>query len=459
MARQLLEAILDQGVANPHYFEGRLLTATALREDQLAHRARQRQLGRGLGPGVVEGLWVGVEFAGSSTEPPLLSVTAGLAINGDGQTLALPGRDLVALSRTTTTMPMAGADLFKTCEPPTQQVEGSGEGFYVLVVAPASGFRGRAPASGLSDPMAGAGCGSQWAVEGVRFRLVPLDPLAVAGLSTTTRQLLETQLLGATADPALSQLRNVIAHLCLGSEPLATFPADPFGRETGPDGSTEAALADYGALDALIDQGLLNHCDVPLALVHWRLSSVAFVDNWSVRRRLSPAPTSDHWPLLTGGRRQAEGEAMLFQFQEQLAAVIEKAVSPSAIRAVDYFRWLPPAGVLPVAGGAAGKVVNHVTFFDTIVYRAPVFLEGARLEPLLHASLRYPAFDLSDPTMVWIYGTRESSQALSAGGTTVPLASYIFASGQLPYYASARFDVSQWDYSNFSASFDEGVFA
>jgi hypothetical protein len=163
--------------------------------------------------------------------------------------------------------------------------------------------------------------------------------------------------------------------------------------------------------------------------------------------------------VLTGGRRPAEGEAMLFQFQEQLAAVIDKAVSPSTIRAVDYFRWLPPAGVLPVAGGAAGKVVNHVTFFDTIVYRAPVFLEGARLEPLFRDSLRYPAFDLGNPTMVWIYGTRESSQALAGGGTTVPIASYVFASGQLPYYASARFDVSQWDYSNFSASFDEGVFA
>ena len=149
---------------------------------------------------------------------------------------------------------------------------------------------------------------------------------------------------------------------------------------------------------------------------------------------------------------------MLFQFQEQLAAVLEGTTNPAAVRAVDYFHWLPPAGVLPVGGGAAGKVVSHLTFFDTIVYRNPVFLEGARLEPLLRDSLRYPAFDLTDPTMVWIYGTRESSQALSGGGA-VPLASYIFASGHMPYYAASRFDVSRWDYTNFSASFDEGVFA
>jgi hypothetical protein len=459
MARQLLEAILDHGVANPHYFDGRLLTATALREDQQAHRTRQRHLGRALGPGVVGGLWVGLEFAGSGTAPPRVTVSAGLAIDGHGNTLELPASEVIALARTLTP-PRAGADLFRTCEPPTQQVEGLGEGFYIFVMAPASGFRGRAPVSGLSDPTAGAGCGSQWAMEGVRFRLVPLDPLAVPGLSTDTRQLLETQLLTATDPAGRSRLRNVVANLCLGTEPLATFAIDPFAREVMNDvGATEAALADYGALDGLRDSGVLTDCDVPLALVCWRGNGVEFLDNWSVRRRLASPMTADRWPVLSSGRRRAEAKATLFQFQEQLASVIEASPNPVAIRAVDFFRWLPPAGVLPVPGGAPGKAVDHTVFFDTIVFRDPVFLEGARLEPLLRDSLRYPALDLFDPTMVWIYGTRETTQAIAAGGAGVPRAAYIFASGQLPYYAAARFDVSRWDFSNFSASFDEGVFA
>lgn len=447
MARQLLEAILDQGVANPHYFEGRLLTATALREDQLAHRTRQRHLGRALGPGVVEGLWVGVDFAGSASAPPLVSVTAGLAVNAHGQTLALPGRDLVALARTLTAPTLAGADLFKTCEPPAQQVEGRGEGFYLLVIAPASGFRGRAPASGLSDPMAGAGCGSQWAVEGVRFRLVPLDPLAVTGLSAATRQLLETELLGATSESGLSRLRNVIAHLCLGTEPLAAFPVDPFAREAAADGSTEAALADYGALDALIEQGLLNDCDVPLALVHWRLDGVAFVDNWSVRRRLAPAPTADRWPTLTGGRRPAETEAVLFQFQEQLAAVLARTTTPAAIRAVDYFRWLPPAGLVPLSGSTR-RGVSEAGFLAGLTTREPtIYIDGVRLPELVAQSLLQLPIDTITGEFVWAYRVRQNDLLPTETGTECPY--LVLASGHLPYVGTARFDLARWDRSNF----------
>src|SRR5215510_418978 len=101
MARNLLEPIVDGGVANPHYAEGRLLTAAALREDQEAQRAHHRRLGRGLGPGIVDGLWVSVESAGSPTTPPLLALSAGLAVNGDGDTLELPAREVIALARTT----------------------------------------------------------------------------------------------------------------------------------------------------------------------------------------------------------------------------------------------------------------------------------------------------------------------------------------------------------------------
>jgi hypothetical protein len=445
MARQLLEAILDNGVANPHYFDGRLLTATALRDDQAAHRARQRHLGRALGAGVVQGLFIGIEFPGSGSAAPLVSVQAGLAINGNGQTLELPAREIVALARTSTPPP-AAADLFRTCEPPTAQVEGPGDGFYVLVVAPASGFRGRAPASGLSDPTAGAGCGSQWAVEGVRFRLVQLDPLAVTGLSSSTRQLLETELLGATTESGLSRLRNVIAHLCLGTEPLAGFATDPFARETEPDGSTEAALADYGALDGLLDNGALTDCDVPLALIHWRLNGLVFVDNWAVRRRLAPPATAITWPTLSGGRRRAEAEAVLFQFQEQMAAVVAQSANPSAIRASDYFRWVAPAGFLPLAGVERGV---DVAFFDPLPHRDPIeYLNGERIGDLIQRSLFYEPIDLAEPEMVWLYYPWQQDPARAAGTT---VRSYLlFASGHLPPYATARFDVARWDFSNYA---------
>jgi hypothetical protein len=442
MARQLLEAILDNGVPNPNYFDGRLLTATALREDQDAHRSRQRHLGRAVGAGIVEGLWVTIDFAGSATAAPRLAVGSGLAINSSGHSLELPGDEIVALARTTTPG-AAGTGLFQTCEPPTSRVEAPGDGFYVLVLSPASGFRGRAPLSGLSDPTAGPGCGSRWAMEGVRLRIEAVDPVAVSGVSSPTRQLL-TQLLGSGSDSDLSQLRNVVAHLCLGTESLVTFATDPFARDTLPGGGTEPAFLNYGAIDDLIAAGRLTDCDVPLALLLWRGPNVLFVDNWAVRRRVAQAPTALAWPTLTGGRRRAESEAVLFQFQDQLASIVERLSNPTAVRARDYFHWLPAAGLLPLVGGGRARGVDALTFFDGLTAREAVFLEGARMPALVGASLHYPPVDLTSGEMLWRYLLRENR--LNPTGTPPLL---LFAGGHVPYMADPQFDLSHWNFANF----------
>lgn len=446
MARQLLEPILDNGVSNPNYFDGRLLTASALREDQDAQRARQRQLGRALGPGVVDGLWVTLEFAGSATAPPLLAIDAGLAINGNGQTLGLPAREVVALANVAGPPP-SGAGLFRTCEPPSAKVEGPGEGFYVLVLSPASAFSGRAPMSGLAEPSAGAGCGSRSALEGVRLRSEPLDPLAVTGLPAATRDLLEKELLKTTSDAGLSKLRNVVAHLCLGTEPLDTFGRDPLARDPLPGGGTEPAFAAYGALDDLVAAGRLTDCDVPLALFCWRGASLLFVDNWAVRRRVSPPSTSAAWPTLSGGRRRAETEAVLFQFQEHLSLLVERSLNPSLIRARDYFRRLPPAGLVPIAGGGR-RGLSDPGFFTSMVTRQPViYVDAARLGELLADSLTQPPVTTDSGEFVWTYRIRQNDLLPTDSGTEFPY--LVFASGHLPYVGTARFDVARWDRSNF----------
>lgn len=446
MARQLLEPILDNGVPNPFYFEGRLLTATAMREDQDAHRARQRHLGRALGAGVVEGLWVGVESVGSPTSAPLMSVGRGLAINGNGQSLELPAREVVALGIEST--PAADdAGLFHTCTPPIRRVEGTGDGFYLLVLSPASGFRGRAPASGLAPPRAGGGCGSRWAVEGVRLRLVPFDPLAVTGLAGATRDLLRDELLGSTGGAALSRLRNVVAHLCLGTEPLAAFAADPFLREALAGGGTEPALADYGVTGDLRAAGELTDCDVPLALIHLRVGGLVFVDNWAVRRRPAPPATSAPWPTLSGGRRRAEAEAVLFQFQNQVAELVERSATPTSIRARDHFRWLPPAALVPVAGGGR-RGVSRPAFVAGLTTRQPEqYLDGARVGELLALSLDHPPIEPAGGEFVWTYRVRQNHRVPAEGGTDFPY--LLLASGHLPYVGTARFDVARWDRSNF----------
>lgn len=459
MAKDLLEPILDGGIRNPHYFEGRLLTAEALRADQQAHRARQQRLGRALGAGVVEGLWVTMQSPGGGDVPPVLGVGGGLAINGKGETLEIAAREAIALTRAPKTNGNA-PDLFRDCLPPSVGIETTGEGFYVLVLSPVSGFRERAPMSGLGEPKAGAGCGSRWVVEGAQLRLEPLDPLAASGVSPATRDLLEGDLLGSTAEAELSKLRNVLAHLCLGTEQLPGFAADPFARVAAPGGGgTRPALAAYGALADLVAAGRLSDCDVPLALLDWRLDGLAWVDNWSVRRRPAPPPTAADWPTLSAGRRRAEAEAVLFQFQEQLAELLRDSPNPVALRARTAFRWLPPAGVLPLAGGALGGIA-HPAFWTGLTVRGvpepaqpALYIDGARLPELLAVSFLQPPIDLEHPVerergeFLWAYRVRQNHPLPGSAETAPPY--LFFASGHLPFIGTARFDLARWDRSNY----------
>src|SRR6266852_5243005 len=109
--RNLTEAILDSGIQNTNFFNGRILNAGDLQTDQDANRQQHEQLTLAIGAGIVRGLWVEFVSAGSGTTAPILSVTQGLAFNANGQAIALPLDVQVALTRVTTPLP-ADAGLF-----------------------------------------------------------------------------------------------------------------------------------------------------------------------------------------------------------------------------------------------------------------------------------------------------------------------------------------------------------
>lgn len=387
MAIDLLTPLLDEGIRNPNFFEGRLLTAADLRADQEAQRARQRRLGRAIGPGVVEGLWVTIADAGDSGEPPALTVTGGLALNRKGQALEIVKESetvrLVIPAETTST----DAGLFADCRQTPTGVTAIGEGVYLLVLSPASGFRDRAPMSGLSRGAGGPGCGSRWVVEGVQLRLEPWDPLQSPNLGQLQSVL--AGLLGATGFADLHQLRNILAHLWLGTPDLPAFPEDPFAR----DADGHPPFHSYGPLDALRAAGALDDCDVPLALVYWASAGVRFVDNWAVRRRPSPPVTAPGWPFLSGGRRIAETEATFFQFQDQLARLLEAVGNPGAVRAIDHFHWLPPVCLIPLAGEARNRGFSEQMFFDGIPLRFldtfESYLQAGKMLEILERSASY----------------------------------------------------------------------
>lgn len=408
MATPLATPLLDLGIENPNFFEGRLLTAAALRADQEANRARQRQLGRAIGAGVVEGLWVTLESNGVDGSDPVVSVSRGLAFNRKGQALeiAKEKQEIVLATAPEADRP-TDAGLFHTCSPSRKNAP-TGAGVYVLVLSPASGYsEEKAPMSGLGTGTISAGCGRRWAVEGVQLRLVALNPLTVSDLSDATKSLLADDLLGAIDAPRLSKLRNVLAHLCFGTEALRRWPADPFAAEDG-----APALTTYGALDDLRAAGQLTDCDVPLALLYWTLSGVQILDNWSVRRCPSPPACSDDWPSLSGARRRRETEAAFFQFQEHLEWLSTQVRIRLTTEARSYFLYLPSAGLVPVRGPGAPTGWSTDAFFAGLTSGGPTEIVGAQLVPLLQESASYGPVDLERSAVLQLYQIEEN---LSAG--------------------------------------------
>ncbi len=448
----LLDPILDQGLLHTNFFEGRLLTAQDLRDQQQAERERTRRLGRAVGEGIIEGLEVLLENDGADGNVPVVAVKRGLAINGEGEIIGLPEHDVqVALSRSVSVAPTTETEFYACAGPPTTKHLPNGVGVYLLVMSPASGYRERAPKSGLGDEGIVKGCGSRYVQEGVRFHLTAFNPVTFGGVSDATRALLKDDLL-SQSDPAsgtdlvrISRLRNLLAHICFGTEELAGLAVDPIAHKEGKPLSHR-----YGALDALREAGELLDCDVPLALLYWTLDGIAFVDLWSVRRRPIRLPHTGNWPSWADERLGLEGEARLLQFQDQLDDLIHSESSPAAISAQLYFRFLPPAGLLPLADPAGARGLTIPGFFFGRTVHGPVFIEGARLHPVMAAAGGFPAIDLEQQEMTWIYLLRENREPATPGAMP-PAAAALFVSAHLPFFGDARFDVNRWNYSNFGS--------
>jgi hypothetical protein len=442
--RSLTEAILDSGIQNTNYFNGRILNAGDLQTDQEANRQQHEQLGTAIGAGVVRGLWVELVAAGSGTATPVVSVSQGLGFNVAGQAVALPLDVQVALTRVTTPQP-PGAGLFANCAPPSSTAVPVQAGIYILVATPASGYQGQAPMFGFNDVNAATGCGSAYAVEGVSFRLVQFNLTTLTRLSQATQTAI-AQLMTQTDPASLSKLRNWIAHVCFGTEEVAGFLVDPFART-----NKQSPYLTYGVIDSLVASGALTSFDLPLALIYWTVQGIQFLDQWSVRRRPIPPVLTTAWPLPLSGRRRAEAEAAFFQFEEQLAARFGSTLIDTAIadlQASSYFRYLPAAAIIPTDGnGVRGFAVQQ--FLNGITYRQPLFIEGANLHSILDRSTAYAPIDLGSGELIWTYLVRQNIQGIDNATGTTPQQYLVLASGHMPFEGAAHFDVNHWDYANF----------
>jgi hypothetical protein len=359
-AKRLQEPILDGGIRSTNYFNGRVLTAEDLRADQEANRQQRQRLGRVVGEGVYCGLEV--TRVGSTT----VTVTPGEAMNREGRGLALSSLEPVTLELVPESQTADGAAAvrgkFQACTQQVISAVNTGYGLYLLVAAPAGGYEGSAPSTGIPGDGRITGCGSRYAVDGIQFRLA---------LYRTAESLVEYE-----------PMRNLAAHDFFGTTDPAL--ADLF-----------AARTEYGEMDQVRTRKIIGPAEVPLALLHWGPEGIDWLDMWAVRRRVAPVLSGSPWDALVGPRRQAEAEAIFLQFQDDLAAYRESSdVAVPALRS--HFRYLPPFGYVPISEGDSGE--SQVAAYFEGIHWMQVYPDEAFLRSMLLKAALVDPVDLKQET-------------------------------------------------------------
>jgi hypothetical protein len=452
-AVSLLTPILNGGIQNVNFVNGRVLTAEDMTAERTATLQRQRLMGKCIGDGVACGFEVSLSASSVPYGQQVVHVTAGVAVNRNGDVMQLTSDTDVTL---TAALPSATVNgLFAPCAPPQTQL--TNPGIYVLTVLPASGYQGQAPVTQLNSGGIATSCSSRYKTSGVQFRLsfvtlassgTGLQPTLYALANQIQSQLNTGTTTAATLAPQLSQLQNGLAHACFGTDTLATYAANPFAGLPG-----VSSFDTYGLIDAQRTAGLITDCEVPLAIAYWSQQGIQFVDMWSVRRPVVTADASNEWPIFSGRRRWAEGLAMFLQFQDQLQALANGTANPLAAEtalAAQFFMYLPPVGFLPISGIASSVGTNYPSFLSANTYRGPQFIEGARLPALMCEAFAYPPLNVNDQVMIWLYWLRENIEAVNTGQPSGPNACVVFANGQIRNFGDPHYDVNRWDYSTYA---------
>ena len=359
MTSQLVGSNFANGAQLPNFVNGRLLAAEDLATGQATLLKRDTWTGQAAGPGVVSGLWV---TAAATT----ITVAAGLGITPSGEPVSLTAPVSLPLSIAGTTAAAAGGS-FTACAAASggSQTAMSG-GAYLLTVLPACQLQGQAPMAVTPGSDTPAACTAQWEVAGVQFKAIPL-PLgtAVNGISVTA-----------------GNLRNLLAHWCFGTAQLTGLGSDPFNFNPAYRGIDQLAATD------------LTPCDLPLCVFYWEGGTITFIDNWSVRRRVTrPDVSAASWSAVVADQRSADGEARFLQFQDQILDLVSAGLSRGT-EAANVFGLLPPAGFLPVA---LDRTVNDIADLyltaaaaaapsETVIYH-PIDILSTDVISLLHTQL------------------------------------------------------------------------
>jgi hypothetical protein len=192
--------------------------------------------------------------------------------------------------------------------------------------------------------------------------------------------------------------------------------------------------------------------------VFWTNRGVRFLDVWSVRRRPTPVGAASGWSLVAE-RRKSAAVARFLQFQEHVAGLLGGGqdvpfLGQATLRS--HFRWLPPVGLLPLAGSGAVSGFDVSVVTEGMASRESVFMDGSRLAALLEASFGHAPVDLGtgvadeeDREFVWTYVIRQNQLAIDSGTPPRPRLVLVFSTGHLPFQGDPQYDLARYGYSNY----------
>jgi hypothetical protein len=413
MSIKLQEPITGGGLQNTNFFNGRLVTGADMTREQTSRRQAVNRLGQAVGEGIAEGLMV--EMIPNAKNDPVVGISAGRAVNCCGQVLSLSEDTTVNLLQRLGTVDQK-SDVFADCRPLTVGTYAAGFGLYLLVLSPVLTKQGSAPTGGLKNSV--AACSSDVVLEAVQFRLLSVD-----------------YFLAHDVLPDSQMLRNYIAYRCFGTKETQTLFQNPFQFEK----------KSYGLIDEMRGK-TLSDSDVPLAIISWTAGGLEFVEMWAVRRRLTRQAGED-WTQLLDDRRMSETEAMIKQFAEQIKDSNPDKNDYRDVAAADYFEYLPPVGMLPLATSIAQFGFDLEVFFGGRQLKNVAMFDGEKLRPLLREALSHEPINLNGDEKIQLYLIRENFTALQAN--QVKQITVVFAKRSLPYFGTARFDFAQWNLSRF----------
>ncbi|MEW9898708.1 hypothetical protein ABWL39_08755 [Chitinivorax sp. PXF-14] len=415
-AFDLQTPLLDNGLRHVFFFNGRLLTAGDLKREQDARRLADMRLGTACGEGIVRGLEVTVD-PDSSVGNPIVAIAPGTAVSRAGQVLVLDKPTAIAIASQARAGSLADSG-FGPCSPTAQGTYIAGAGLYLLTIAPAGSKEGKVPTSGLE--LYGGGCNTDVLVDTVQIRRLSLDS-ELGDLASTDEQ----------------WLRSQVAWRCFGIEAQQGFAANAYGP----------VLDGWGVADRLRPD-TLTPCEVPLAVIYWTADGLRFIDMWAARRRLTDRRMEGHaLGVWAGERRRVEGEALWLQFQSQLDDIVA-AGQLAGFSAKAHLRFLPAAGLLPVALSAPESGFDPGQFFAGLDVGSSIDMDASRLPSLLTESFEHAPIDLSNPPPLRLYRIHENRVASEAGQR--PQAVLVFASCALRFAGNARFNYATWDHDHFA---------